>query len=132
MYVTKLVADRWIGQRCQFSEKVAPSWNDIEQSIKALDGHHQSMVTLHGQGQCYMQIGGGEHERYVAYVAAKGDQFHYLASDANEKDVVRLSLGGQEGEYPSNIVTEQTIVLAAARVFSESGLLDPGCKWKNE
>jgi hypothetical protein len=130
MYATKLIADSWSGVHCETEEIASPSWDDILKAIKALDGKRRTLVTLRGASSTEMVIGGGSDGRYIGYVAISDDSFQYLTSEHKDGPRVSLLIGGQEGDYPIDQVVTQTVVVTAAKTFSEIGSLDPQLMWK--
>jgi Immunity protein Imm1 len=108
-----------------------PSWTDIEAAVKNLDGKKFTMVTVEGTGGAHLTIGGGTSGKYVVYATFDRIQFFTLATHGKGETKVPLFVGGQEGEYPENIVVDSTLALAAAKSFADFGRLDSNLFWLN-
>jgi hypothetical protein len=77
MFVKNLSTDLWGGPADVEDEDVpAPSWQQIETAIRALDGKRRTMVTLGADGESHLAVGGGSSNRYVVYMTF--DNMHFL------------------------------------------------------
>ena len=130
MYVRSISADRW-ADVYNYEEKTAsPEIADLHRLVKRLDGKEYTIVTLSGDGDAHMAIGGGAGQ-YVVYATYDNMKFWNLLSAAPSKNMVLLNVGGQEGDYPSRHVVSIDMALQAARVFLETGQLDHTLIWED-
>jgi immunity protein Imm1 of predicted polymorphic toxin system len=130
MFVTKLSTDLWGRPTDVRDDDVpAPSRQQIEAAIRALDGKRRTMVTLGGDGESHLTVGGGSPNRYVVYMTFDNMEFLNLMSHDRADKTVTLFVGGQDGPFPDNTVVDITLALRAAKAFAETGQPDPSCKW---
>ena len=129
MNVIEMTGDSWEGIEQKETILQNPSWVDIDAAIRRLDGRKYTIVSLKGQGESHMVIGGGMHDRYIVYVTLDNEKFYNLVSDRRLKGTVLLFIGGQEGEYPAETVIDIVLVLKAAETFVEHGAIDTSLQW---
>jgi immunity protein Imm1 of predicted polymorphic toxin system len=114
------------------SERLNPSWNDIETAIRGLDGQTRTMVVLGiGNPVPHMGIGGGTNGQYILYETPDNLTFHNLINPNADQSKVRLIAGGQESEYRAKLCVGLAEVLRAAKSYAESGQLDPTLNWEH-
>jgi Immunity protein Imm1 len=115
------------------SERLNPSWSDIETAIRSLDGETRTLVVLGiGNPVPHMAIGGGTGGQYILYETPDNLTFHNLINlNADDKSKVRLTAGGQEAEYRSKLCVGLAEVLRAAKTYAESGQIDPTLNWEH-
>jgi hypothetical protein len=131
MYVVSMTTDSWTGTDSSDEEIVNPSWSDIEARIVGLDAAKYTMVTLRGDDPAYLVVGGGV-GKYVVYATFDNNQFLAVCSKTESNSRTLLYIGGQEGDYPDNIVVDASLALTAAKTFFESGQLDKSLRWQNK
>jgi hypothetical protein len=131
MYVRALGTDEWHGRDLTHRDMHDPTWPDIEAAIRKLDGRVFTMATIAAEGEAHLCVGGGSEGRYVVYATFDNWNFRTLTSAATESSKILLFIGGQEGDYPSNIVVPLQNALQAARTFAESGQIDPNLTWRD-
>lgn len=109
-----------------------PSRGQIEAAIRALDGRLRTLLCI-GPGfeGPWVGVGGGP-DRYVVSGTLDNDQFFTLTEPDTDDLEVEVTCGAQAGFYPSRKVVDLTLALQAARVFAESGQLDPNLAWELE
>lgn len=129
MFVRYLSTDIWDELADEEDDIPAPSWQQIEAAIRALDGKRRTIVTLGGDGELHLVVGGGSSNRYVVYMTS--DNMHFLNLTCRDRAVETLTLfvGGQDSLFPDNTVVDFTLALRAAKAFAETGQADPSCKW---
>lgn len=131
-FVDRIVADRWTGVLCEEDEVFSPSIDDLDCVIEALDCKIRTLVSLYGQNDTYLCVGGGGGQ-YVAYASTSDGQLWNLLSNKSDcMDVVLLNAGGQEGDFPARQVVDKQQVLRAARTFLEIGKLDSSLQWEKQ
>ena len=97
--------------------------------MKRLDAKEYTTVTLCGDDDAHLAIGGGAGQ-YVVYATYDNIKFWNLLSGAPSGTVILLNVGGQEGNYQARQVIPMDAALHAARVFFETGQLDPESIWE--
>lgn len=114
------------------SERLNPSWNDIETAIRGLDGQSRTLVVLGiGNPVPHMGIGGGTDGQYILYETPDNLTFHNLINPNADNGKVRLKAGGQEAEYWSKLCVGLAEVLRAAKIYAESGQIDLTLNWEH-
>jgi hypothetical protein len=129
MYASELVTDYWQGLELTQERVANPSWDCIETAIRRLNGKEHTIATVRGEREAHMAIGGGKDGQYVVYATFDNLKFFTLASKWNAQTKIELVAGGQEGEYPDNIVVGVDRAIAAAKEFSEDGALNFALWW---
>src|SRR5262249_20693878 len=115
-------------------EILNPSLEEIESSIRGLDGRCCSLVMLFTDQASNLSIAGGNDERFVVDVThgINGPYTSLLDADPDsskpvaEVDVV---VGGQEVPYPENRVVGLNKALVAAKYWAKYGKEDPSMLW---
>jgi Immunity protein Imm1 len=130
MFIKNLSTDLWGGPaEVEDDDIPAPSWQQIEAAIRALDGKRRTMVTLCADGESHLTVGGGSSNRYVVYMTFDNTKFlNLMAGDRGDKTVT-LFVGGQDSLFSDDTVVDLTLALRAAKAFTETGQPDPSCKW---
>jgi hypothetical protein len=130
-YVTKLVADAWHGIYDTGGEVENPSLGDVEYAIERLDGRTHTLVMLGTSSEAHMAVGGGA-EQHVVYVTHDNRSFWSLMSPRAPEQLIRLNVGGQEGEFPATKVVTRELAMKAARAFFANGEREPSLTWKED
>lgn len=131
-FVDRIVADRWRGVHCDEHETRSPSIADVYLAIEALDAQTRTIVSLRGQKGSYLSIGGGRGS-YVVYVSTSEGQFwNLLSTRIDDKELIRLNAGGQEGDFSARQVVDKDRALKAAGTFFRSGGLDADLLWEQQ
>src|SRR5689334_10277951 len=102
-FVNRMTIDRWNGTFCTEDEIRAPSITDIDQIIDKLDAKSRTLACLYGQDGSCLCIGGGA-GRYVVYASNKSEFWNLLVNGPEEKGVIMVNAGGQEGDFPARQV----------------------------
>ena len=132
IFVDRIAADRWEGVLCDEDEIDAPTIDDLDRVIEALDAKTRTMVSLYGQDEQHLCIGGGAGQ-YVVYASMPGGQlWNLLSASDDRKDVVLVNAGGQEGDFPLRQVVDKETVLQAAHTFFRMGMLDVSLRWEKQ
>lgn len=115
-----------------------PTWDDVERAIGALDADSCTEVMLSPappdgppEGDHHMGIGGGKDGRYIVYATEDNMLFWNLkdASKSADATPVRMSIGGQEGEYLESQCISRSGALTAARDYFERGQRTSSLEW---
>lgn len=131
MYVQTLLVDNWEGTHNREQSIDDPSWDEIESRIRALDGERYTLILLIGQSESHMAVGGGP-AQYIVYATFDGQHFEQLyTQQLNQQSEPRLYLmvGGQEGDYASEMAVSLKEALLAARAFALDGTLSAALNW---
>ena len=129
MFITKVSVEDWIGNQNRGFVEQASNWQDIEATIRELDGHHKTLVTLETDGEAHMAVGGGQ-DKYVVYMTFDNESFHYLVDPSKSNIGESLIVGGQDGIYPAKSCVDLNTTLKAAKTFAELGAMDESVVWE--
>jgi hypothetical protein len=127
----RLYGDHWDGVLNHEWYIDAPSTDDFEHMLQRLDARRYTMLTLQGDGEQHMAIGGGA-GRYVVYATFDNDEFWNLLCRTSAEGIVLLNAGGQEGDFPAMQVVSIEQARAAGHAFLEACRLDPEQRWERQ
>jgi Immunity protein Imm1 len=130
MYAKVLSTDFWEGPSDHGGNIADPSLFDVVMAIERLDGRHYTLVTLMGDGDAHLAVGGGAYGQYIVYATFDNVRFFTLMSRGQPDCKVLLCVGGQEGDYSKNIVVGLPAALAAGKCFAETGQIDSTLQWR--
>jgi hypothetical protein len=105
-----------------------PSWQDIEEAIRSLDGKKRSNMGLDISEDRYMAIGGGNGE-YICQVFPDMWRLLNPAVPKDSKQVKQLVVG-QAGEYWAGECVPLELVLEAAKHYWQSGEIAESLIWE--
>jgi hypothetical protein len=127
MFVNKMLLDTSEGQR----PVSQPGWAEIQKALRSLDGKNVTLVSLSGEGEANMAVGGGENGQYIAYATFDNWTFHNLVDPSRPEDrQVTLVTGGQSGVFSARQCVDLSAVLAAAKTFVDAGELERSVHWQ--
>jgi hypothetical protein len=129
MYVKEAAYDEWSGLLVKERVITALNWEEIEWIVLNLDSNTHTSLTLTSFDGKSLTIGGGE-DQFVVYLAEGDDDFLTLHSASLETCRKYIRIGGQEGDYPDNIVVSQSMALQTARHFAETGKKNDAFQWQ--
>ncbi len=132
MFVLNLSAENWVGNQDEGDFIENPTWDQIEQAIRELDGKSKTLVTLGADDECYMSIGGGEFGKYIVNVTFENVSFHNLVDRSKPDTIEKLIVGGQEGNYSAKMCVNSESAVLAAQTFTASGKLEISLSWEEE
>ena len=128
----QLAVYEWRGTGVTKTISEQPSWEAVESAIRALNNRERNDLYLTpspGDPETYLCIGGGA-GRYVVAGSVRNLEFPTILDDSKSPDPrQRLTVGGQEGEYPANQVVDLETALSAAREFFEAGGFSESGPW---
>jgi hypothetical protein len=130
MPISFLSSDSWRGNMDNGETIPNPTWEQVEATIRGLDGEKQTLVTLNADENCYIMIGGGQKGKYVVITTHDNVVFYNLTAQPEQKGQVVLVVGGQGGEYPAKMCVGLEEATKAARSFFENGSLDTSLLWE--
>ncbi len=132
MFVSNLSIENWNSNRDEGEFIENPTWNQIEAAIHDLNGKSKTLVILGADNETYMAIGGGESEKYIVNVTFDNISFTNLVDLSKPKEIEKLVVGGQEGNYPAKLCVDLQKVLLAAKKFAELGQLEQSVSWEED
>lgn len=124
----RIHGDCWDGIDNTEWHVLSASAEDLDQALDRLDARTYTMLTIAGDGEQHLAIGGGG-GRYVVYATFDNERFWNLLRSEPVDGVELVTAGGQEGEYPAMQVVTLSQARAAGRVFLDAGKLDPDQEW---
>jgi hypothetical protein len=129
--VVSLHLDEWSGASCADHRVEAPSWDQVDEAIRSLDASRHTLLSLEGQADDVLLIGGGA-GRYVVIYQVRADTFWNLHSDAADGGTILLTCGGQEGDFLSEQVVGIEVAKSAARTMFSVGGIAGSLNWKQQ
>ena len=107
-----------------------PEWERVGEAIKEMNGKEHTVICLQGESKIHMTIGGGP-DVFVVY-ASDDDEMFYAAFDPGRGGgSADLNVGQQTNKYPVELLVGKDVVLKAAKLFAETGELDPNVNWRS-
>lgn len=113
------------------TEIIYPSWTQIEAAIRRLDADQCSLVIL-GIGDPpvpHMAIGGGD-GKYIVYATVDNMVFYKAINTKAANGKCSVVAGGQRGTYDLRSCIGLNEALHAAKIYAETGNLDPNVRWE--
>jgi hypothetical protein len=124
MPILELTICEWHDARVIKTVLEQPRWEVVEQAIRALNNKDRNDLYLTptpADPGTYLCVGGGG-GRYIVAGSVRNAEFPTILDRTRlSGSAVRLTIGGQEGEYPSAQVVDLATALNAARHFYDSG-----------
>ncbi|KJV34863.1 hypothetical protein VI08_09500 [Luteibacter yeojuensis] len=105
----------------------------LRATLGRLDGKVHTMAVLGGVGEDWpkLTIGGGGGTYIVMYTRNGPDAGWWdLVSDGKPDATRSLVVGGQEGDYPLNLLNGSDATFRAAAHFFETGEMSAGLTWQ--
>jgi Immunity protein Imm1 len=132
MFVLNLSTENLVGNQDEGELIENPTWSQIEQAIRKLDGKSKTLVTLGADDEYYMSIGGGEFGKYIVNVTFDNVSFYNLVEPSKPDAREKLVVGGQAGNYSAKMCVNLDTALLAAQTFTISGELEISLSWEEE
>jgi hypothetical protein len=127
----RIDGDRWDGVLNHEWHTDHASDSDLEEALLRLDAQVYTMLTIQGDDDTHLTIGGGA-GRYVVYATFDNEAFWNLVRPQSAEGIVLLNAGGQEGDFPAGQVVGIEQARAAGCVFLHSRKLDPSQTWQKQ
>lgn len=111
------------------------SLESMTRTVKLLDGDTRTMVVLEARGDASprLTIGGRQGAYIVLYTRHGADAGWWQAmSDGDDRTTLTLVVGGQDGDYPLDVVSDERSMWRAAEYFVATGDMDPALRWKKD
>jgi hypothetical protein len=133
MSILSMSYDRWSGVACATATIGDPSFEQVEARIRALDENEYSTVSIEF-GDAKLLVGGGAEHGFIVIVFRNDHtEFSTLFEpdrvDTNPRNRLPVTIGGQMGDYPPEIVVGLPKVLTAVRTFMVTGEPDASLSW---
>ncbi|HEX2250595.1 MAG TPA: Imm1 family immunity protein [Gemmatimonadales bacterium] len=134
MSVAQLTIPRWRDGNVVNEIVAHPTWEQVEAAIRQLDNEAFNDLYLlpdANDSETYLCVGGGG-GRYVLAGVLAGDRFPTLIDPNRPAEPTQLiRVGGQEGDYPANVVHDLNTTLQAVHAFWASGSFNgAGLHWE--
>lgn len=116
----------------------SPTWADVERAILGLDARTQTLVVLAPapplgapEGEHHLAVGGGGDGRFIVYATGDNLTFWNLLDPGRQdnRQKVRMLIGGQEGEYEAAQFVSREMALRAAHRYFEDGQRTDDLTW---
>jgi hypothetical protein len=132
--IAQLTVSEWDGTDVRNQIVMNPTWDQVEAAVRRLDNACFNDLYLQpdaANSEIYLCVGGGS-GRYVLAGVLAGDRFPTLIDhDRPAEPAELIRVGGQEGDYPANVVHDLEVTLTAVRAFWATGRFDgSGLRWE--
>ena len=107
-----------------------PKWERVVEAIKEMNGKEHTIICLEGESKIHMTIGGGP-EVFVVYASGDQETFFTAVDPGKSGGSVEITVGQQTNEYPAELLVGKDVVLKAAKLFAETGKLEPNVHWRS-
>jgi hypothetical protein len=121
--------DRWEGRTTDSWRIDSATSDDLDRALRRLDAELYTLVTVDGDGEAHLCVGGGA-GRYVVYATFDNEEYWNLMSDVPASGIVMLTTGGQVGDFPAAQIVSLDQALRAADAFLHGQHLDPAQTWR--
>jgi hypothetical protein len=133
-FVRGVSAPRWRGGSYKEKEKDNPSWEEVEDAVRALNADDLNDLYLEGPDKARMVVGGGSGQ-YIVSVDVPDDQvgvkhFSVLNPQGTDEETIDLVVGGQLADWPTKWVVDLDTALSVARSYYRDGTLDSSAEWE--
>jgi Immunity protein Imm1 len=105
-----------------------PTWKQIEDAIRQMDGHWRCEVIIMVDDETYHLLGGGADDRYVCEAENPDGNFALCDPTQSDEELVDI-FNGQPSLYAARHVVDFARVLQAARYFATKREMDPSLVW---
>ena len=107
-----------------------PEWERVGEAIKEMNGKEHTIICLEGERKTHMTIGGGP-DVFVVYATGDQETFFTAVEPGKSGGSVEITVGQQTNKYPTELLVGKDIVLKAAKLFTETGKLEPNVHWRS-
>lgn len=129
--IRAMFCDHWISGRETSSSVATPSWKEVEQAIRRLDGISRKMVLLNRDEHTYFGVGGRWSHEFV--VIGTRNQRDFLAL-FNPKTVRNglLPIPRRKPATDARKLVPLDWALQAAKTFYRTGEFDESLPWETD
>jgi|ERR1043166_2231857 hypothetical protein len=128
MSLQSIWTDNWTSSEFDSREIREPDWHSVEAAIRDLDGENKTLVKLIAGNDHELLIGGGG-GKYVITGTYGEDEHMSARNDARTGQELELTIGGQTGIYPAELIWGLETALQAAQVFWRTNEFDAMLPW---
>ena len=107
-----------------------PEWERVGEAIKEMNGKEHTLICLEGERKIHMTIGGGP-DAFVVYATGDHETFFTAVDPGKGGGSVEINVGQQTNKYPVELLVGKDVVLKAAKLFTETGKLEPNVYWRS-
>ena len=97
--------------------------------LDLLDLNSHTTLTVDGQDGSSLTIGGGSGRYVIFYTSPDGDFQNFQSDTAPDSETVLLNIGGQEGDYRKDQLTDKAKALKVLEFYSKNGTPDLAYSW---
>ncbi|AIO35804.1 immunity Imm1 family protein [Burkholderia cenocepacia] len=132
MQLVKIIKERYIGNRSDVTEQEYGDAAQVISAVGEMNGEDCTSVVFSTDDETVFSAGGGDDNRYVAFLAIATDDTFFTLIDPDKPDgeCVDLVVGGQRGSYPMRQCVARATVIQAALHFCQFGKPDPSLNWQ--
>lgn len=102
--------------------------DQVDALIRRLDQDRHTVVSVGEADGPLLMVGGGKGE-YIVTATIDGENWSTLATGPRDDTRKLVNIGGQPGDYRSDVVVALDRAIAAARYFFLHAALDPSMTW---
>lgn len=106
-----------------------PEWERVREAIREMNGKEHTLICLEGERKTHMTIGGGP-DVFVVYASGDEEAFFTVIDPGKGGGNLEIIVGQQMGKYPMELLVGKDVVLNTAKLFAETGKLDPSVAWR--
>jgi hypothetical protein len=134
MFAIRMHVEQWQDRADIGATIRAPTWQQVESAILALDDRSKTGILLSADGNCdnYMIVAGNRSAGYMVNATDNNWDFCCLVDPARSTTKRVLYVGGQDGEYPENKLVPLEWALEAAKHYLETGERKPSMNWVSD
>lgn len=107
-----------------------PEWERVLEAIREMNGKEHTLICLEGERNSHLTLGGGPNV-FVVYATGDEETFFTAIDPAKAGGSLEITVGQQTAKYPAELLVGKEVVLKAAKLFAETGKLDPGVVWRS-
>ena len=107
-----------------------PKWERVVEAIKEMNGKEHTIICLEGESKVHMTIGGGPNV-FVVYATGDHETFFTAINPGKGGGNMEITVGQQTNKYPPELLVGKDVVLKAAKLFAETGKLEPNVHWRS-
>jgi len=130
-FTPRIEGDDWEGLTDRDWSIDNPTDVDLDHAVDRLDAQRYTLLTVCGEGESHLMVGGGGGQ-YIVYVTFDNWDFWNLLRSTPATGKVMLNAGGQEGDYPARQIVTKEQAVGAARFFLRERCLDPNQTWEKQ